>query len=289
MKIRIGTRKSRLALVQTNMAAAALKRIDPRCETEIVPISTTGDKRLDKPLTEIGGKGVFVSEIERALQSGRIDIAVHSAKDLPITIAEGLEISAVLERGNYRDVLVTRKGTGVRNSGDFIIGTGSMRRRCNLKQLYPAIGFADIRGNVDTRLNKLRDGQYDGIILAAAGLERAGLDSLADFDYKPFDYTEFLPAPCQGIIAVESRINDSLVPVLKEINDKRTYIAFETERYIINRLGGDCTMPIGAYSYAENKQITIAASKDGSSDHAQIAKGDITDRFDIAEWVISRL
>lgn len=279
MKIRIGTRKSKLALIQADMVAAALKRKVPRCEIEIVPISTTGDKRLDKPLTEIGGKGVFVSEIEKALQNGDIDIAVHSAKDLPLILAEGLEISAVLKRGDHRDVLVTQKGTEVRNSPDFIVGTGSERRRRNMKRLYPEIGFAEIRGNIDTRLQKLRDGQYDGIILAAAGLERAGLDKIEDFDYLTFSEEKFYPAPCQGIIAVESRINDSLTPTLKKINHKTTYIAFETERYIINRLGGDCTMPIGAYCHAGRKYITIKLSKDAGSNNMMISAGDVIDRF----------
>ena len=287
MKIKIGTRKSKLALVQTDMVIKEIKTKYPHCETEIVHISTKGDKHLDKPLTAFGGKGAFVTEIEEALKNKVIDIAVHSAKDLPITIAEGLAISAVLKRGDYRDVLVTRKGTELKNSSDFIVGTGSLRRRGNMKRLYPAVGFADIRGNVDTRLKKLENGLYDGVILAAAGLERAGLFNNDRFDYQLFDYTEFLPAPCQGIIAVESRQNDSLVPLLESINDKNTFYAFQTERSIIQRLGGDCSVPLGAYSFIEGENMTVAVSKDGGKIKA--ATAEISERLILAEELISCL
>ena len=155
MKVRIGTRKSKLALAQTEMFANALKKRFDDIDTEIVCISTKGDKILDKPLAMIGGKGVFISELENALLSGAADMAVHSAKDLPLELADGLEISSALNRGNYRDVLVTRKNEPIKNEERFIVGTGSLRRRGFIKKQYPLVQIKDIRGNVDTRINKL--------------------------------------------------------------------------------------------------------------------------------------
>ena len=281
VKIRIGTRKSKLALAQTNMVVQALEEQYPAIKTELVYVTTTGDKQLDKSLTEIGGKGVFVSEIEQALQNGLIDMAVHSAKDLPAVLAEGLEISAVLKRGNYRDVLVTQKGICVVNSPDFIIGTGSMRRRAGLQKQYADIGFADIRGNIDTRLQKLKDGFYDGIILAAAGLERIGMNHSEEFDYRAFDYTEMLPSPCQGIIAVETRKNDIFNEYFSRINDKETFICFETEREMIKKLNVNCTVPLGAYSLIENGKISVFLSADMKEVRNKC--GEIAERFELVK------
>lgn len=287
MKIKIGTRKSKLALVQTQMVADRISEKFPNAKIEIVHINTMGDKILDKPLTSIGGKGVFVSEIEKALQNKAIDIAVHSAKDLPVCLAEGLEISGVLNRGNYRDVLVSRKGTAVNNISNFIIGTGSLRRRLNLKKIYANVNFKDIRGNVDTRLNKLENGEYDAIILAMAGLERLGLNKDERFDFKSFDYTEFLPAPCQGIIAIESRQNDFVTPIINQINDKNTFLSFETEKHILKLLNADCGMPLGAYSFVENDKISLVLSKD--SDKAVSGFDNVTNRLKLVEELISKL
>ena len=287
MKIKIGTRKSKLALVQTQMVADRILKEFSDVDIEIVHISTTGDKILNRPLTAIGGKGVFVSEIEKALQNKDIDIAVHSAKDLPVRLADGLEISGVLERGNYRDVFVTRKGTVVKNNSDFTVGTGSLRRRLNLKKIYPYVSFKDIRGNVDTRFNKLVEGKYDAIILAAAGLERLGLSKDERFDFRYFDYTEFLPAPCQGIISIESRQNDFVTPVVNKINHKDTYLLFETEKHILKLLNADCGMPLGAYSFIENNKISLILSKD--SDKAVLGVDNVTNRLELVKELISKL
>ena len=287
MKIKVGTRKSRLALVQTQMVIDEIKGLFPDIETEVVYISTTGDKTLDKPLAEIGGKGVFVSEIERAMQNKVIDIAVHSAKDLPVFLSDGLEISGVLKRGDYRDVLVVKKDHTIRNSRDFVVGTGSLRRRLNLKKSYPDISVENIRGSVDTRLNKLEKGEYDGIIIAAAGLKRLGLDNDGRFDFTYYDYTQFLPAPCQGIIAIESRKNDLAAPIIKGINDKNTFLSFETERRIIQLLSADCGMPLGAYSCIKDNEILIALSKDG--DKTVCGKDNSLNRFRLAKELVSKL
>jgi len=287
MKIKIGTRKSKLALAQTKMVGNAIHSIFPRIKIEIVHIGTTGDKILDKPLTAIGGKGVFVSEIERALQNGDIDLAVHSAKDIPAGLAQGLEISGTLQRGNYRDVLVTKKGCFIENSPDFVIGTGSLRRRLNLQKNYTNVSFKDIRGNVDTRLNKLGSGEYNGIILAAAGLERLGCYSDERFDFTPFEYTEFLPAPCQGIIAIESRKDDFVTPIIRIIGDEKTFFCLETERYILQLLNADCGMPLGAYSFIENDKISIILSKDGNK--TAFGTGKISNRFELAKELMLQL
>ena len=284
MKIRIGTRKSRLALAQTQMVADRIKDKFPDTEIEIINITTTGDRIFDRPLMEIGGKGVFVSEIENALKNSIIDIAVHSAKDLPVILADGLEISGVLERGDYRDVLVVKKGHHIENDKSFIVGTGSLRRRLNLQKIYPHVSFENIRGNVDTRLNKLLSGKYDGIILAAAGLERLGFNSDDKFDFLYFDYTKFLPAPCQGIIAIESRKDDFVTPIIERINDKDTFLSFETERYIIELLNSGCGVPLAAYSFKENGNITVYLSKDGK--RTVFGTDKTENRFRLAEELI---
>lgn len=283
MNIKIGTRKSKLALAQTTMVVNEIKKYFPSINIEVVHFTTKGDKVLNKPLINIGGKGVFVTEIEDALLNKEIDLAVHSAKDLPLKLQDNLTISAVLKRGNYRDTLVTVKGKEIDFSKETVIGTGSNRRKLAFKNLYPNAAFKDIRGNVDTRLNKLYNGEYDGIILAMAGLERLNLLSDSRFTFTPFDYKEFVPAPCQGIIAIESRNND-LTEILSKINHKDTYYSFQTERHILNILNADCGMPLGAYSFVENNKINVVYTSDSKE---IITKSDlIENRFSLAESVV---
>lgn len=283
MNIKIGTRKSKLALAQTNMVVNEIKKYFPSINIEVAHFTTKGDKVLNKPLINIGGKGVFVTEIEDALINKEIDLAVHSAKDLPLKLQDNLTISAVLKRGNYRDTLVTVKGKEIDFSREIIIGTGSNRRKLAFKNLYPNATFKDIRGNVDTRLNKLYNGEYDGIILAMAGLERLDLLSDSRFTFTPFDYKEFVPAPCQGIIAIESRNND-LTEILSKINHKDTYYSFQTERHILNILNADCGMPLGAYSFVENNKINVVYTSDSKE---IITKSDLLEnRYSLAESVV---
>lgn len=283
MNIKIGTRKSKLALAQTNMVVNEIKKYFPSINIEVVHFTTKGDKVLNKPLINIGGKGVFVTEIEDALLNKEIDLAVHSAKDLPLKLQDNLTISAVLKRGNYRDTLVTVKGKEIDFSKETVIGTGSNRRKLASKNLYPNATFKDIRGNVDTRLNKLYNGEYDGIILAMAGLERLDLLSESRFTFTPFDYKDFVPAPCQGIIAIESRNND-LTEILSKINHKDTFYSFQTERHILNILNADCGMPLGAYSFVENNKINVVYTSDSKK---IITKSDlIENRFNLAESVV---
>lgn len=283
MNIKIGTRKSKLALAQTNMVVNEIKKYFPSINIEVVHFTTKGDKVLNKPLINIGGKGVFVTEIEDALINKEIDLAVHSAKDLPLKLQDNLTISSVLKRGNYRDILVTVKGKEIDFSKKTVIGTGSNRRKLAFKNLYPNATFKDIRGNVDTRLNKLYNGEYDGIILAMAGLERLDLLSDSRFTFTPFDYKEFVPAPCQGIIAIESRNND-LTEILSKINHKDTFYSFQTERHILNILNADCGMPLGACSFVENNKINVVYTSDSKE---IITKSDlIENRFNLAESVV---
>lgn len=283
MNIKIGTRKSKLALSQTNMVVNEIKKYFPSINIEVVHFTTKGDKVLNKPLINIGGKGVFVTEIEDALINKEINLAVHSAKDLPLKLQDNLTISAVLKRGNYRDTLVTVKGKEIDFSKETVIGTGSNRRKLAFKNLYPNATFKDTRGNVDTRLNKLYNGEYDGIILAMAGLERLDLLSDSRFTFTSFDYKEFVPAPCQGIIAIESRNND-LTEILSKINHKDTFYSFQTERHILNILNADCGMPLGAYSFVENNKINAVYTSDSKK---IITKSDlIENRFNLAESVV---
>ena len=244
MKLYIGTRKSRLALAQTELVRRALHTQFPEIQTEVTSITTKGDRISDVPLSSFGSKGIFITEIEQALLNGTIDLAVHSAKDLPTELAQGLTVPAVLKRGDPADVLVLRHGEMLRNAADFRIGTGSLRRRMFLHGLYPEVQLAEIRGNVDTRLHKLREGQYDGIVLAAAGLERlhTGMEGLHCI---PFSPVSFLPAPCQAIIAVECRTDDRILPILQKINDTDTYAAFRTERFLLAGIGGGMQLPSG--------------------------------------------
>ncbi len=258
---RIGTRGSALALAQTELVVSAIKAKYPGAVIEKVIISTKGDRETDKPVSSFGDKGVFITEIEEALSNGSIDMAVHSAKDLPGELKEGLCIPCVLPREDARDVLVTRAGTlfeDLRDKPGVVIGTGSRRRQMQFLKLCGNAEFKGIRGNVDTRINKLRNGVYDGIILAAAGLKRLCLDKEKDLSYKYFDMEEIMPAGGQGIIAVEARNEDVNKDtytgrILRDINDSGTFIHFQNERKIIEASGAGCNSSIGVISYFDNK------------------------------------
>lgn len=285
MKLRIGTRKSKLALAQTNLFAEALWK--KGIETEIVHITTAGDVQTEKPLSEIGGRGIFVQEIESALTEGEIDAAIHSAKDLPIRLGDGLEIAAVLERGNPCDCMITRREKTFSQTDTFIIGTGSLRRMAAFGQLFPDAEFRNIRGNVDTRLTRLASGEYDAIILAQAGLERIGLHEDSRFHYQTYRTEEILCAPCQGIIAAECRIGSEAADIIRAVNDAMTYRCFETERFVLALLGAGCTMPIGAYAECNGDSIRLSVTKD--SVRRVSGTAEMTQRFELAEELIAEL
>ncbi len=285
MTIKIGTRKSRLAIAQTEMLVKALKKRFPDVKVETVHISTTGDKILGKPLANLGGKGAFIKELEMSLLNGETDIAVHSAKDLPADVAKGLEISAVLPRGSFGDVLVTRNDFEIKDG--FVIGTGSLRRKFFAEKIYPFAKFTDIRGNVDTRLKKLLNGEYDALVLARAGLERLGLYSGDGYTVTPFDTANFLPAPCQGIVALESKKNSEISDMLAEIGDINTMLSFETERQVLYSLNADCSAPIGAISTVETGRITLSLS----ADCKKIVSGSdkISNRIELAKRLVNKI
>lgn len=263
MKLKIGTRKSRLALAQTELVCAELKKAFPEAEIEVVHVSTRGDRITDRPLEKIGGSGVFVKEIELLLLNGEIDIAVHSAKDLPVQLAEGLTVAGVLKRGNPHDMLILHKDYKLSENSAVNIGTGSLRRRQNMKKLFPNAVFSDIRGNVDTRLKKLAEGEYDGIILACAGIERINAD-LSGFVYREFSTEEFLPAACQAIIAVECRAGSEAERFAKAISDSGAMLMYETEKEVLKQLNADCQTPVSAYSRLNEAgtEITLSVSLD---------------------------
>ncbi len=251
-RLRIGTRGSPLALVQAREVARLLtERGDTSCE--LVIIRTSGDRITDQPLTDAGGKRLFVKEIEDALLAGTVDLAVHSSKDLPVDLPDNLEIGAVLPREDPADVWVEREGrpgafdTLMRSAvGGTRIGTGSVRRIAQLRPLLPQARFEPIRGNVDTRLRKLDRGDYDVIVLASAGLRRL---NLAHRVTATIPVELCVPAPGQGIIAIEIRSDDrDARRALTDLNDTTAATALLTERVLVAELGGGCQMPIGALS-----------------------------------------
>lgn len=276
--IRIGTRKSLLALVQTEIVKDALLRAFPETEIEIVKIDTKGDQLLDRSLTSFGGKGVFTVELEAELLSGAIDIAVHSAKDMPMEFPEGLGIGAVLSRADARDTFVSLDGTKLADlAPGSVVGTSSLRRELQIKEINPQVQIKLLRGNVQTRLRKLKEGQYDGIILAAAGIERLGYENEEEFHYEYLEPETFLPAAGQGILAVESRTDDAeTAEMLAAIHDAEAACLLAAERSFLKTIGGSCNAPAAAYCRKEGGRFLMDAMfvKDGA--HLRRAHMDIT-------------
>lgn len=242
--LRIATRGSALALWQARHVAAELERLHPGVETELVRIKTTGDKILDVPLAKVGGKGLFTKEIEEALLENRADLAVHSMKDVPAEIPAGLEIQVILTREDPRDAAATVTGGDLSSLPEnATIGTSSLRRICQLQARYPQFRFVSIRGNVQTRLDKLNNG-IDAVILAAAGVKRLGI---ANRMHTFLDVGEMLPAVAQGAIGVETRLGDTVVNrLVAPLNDRDTADCVSAERGFLARLEGGCQVPIAA-------------------------------------------
>ena len=273
--LRLGTRGSDLALWQANAVAARIRRGSGR-ECELVVITTTGDRLREANLSRVGGKRVFVKEIEQALAGGDVDLAVHSAKDMPAELPDGLSIAAVLPRADARDAVVLPAGaappTTLSAVGDgpagcpaSRVGSGSVRRVAQLRRAWPRAEFRLVRGNVGTRLRKLDAGDYDLLVLAVAGLERLGL---ADRISMPIDADTCLPAPGQGIVAVEARAGDAETgDALAAVDDSPTRAAFTAERALVTALGGGCHAPIGALAEADGDRLRLramVASLDGA-------------------------
>ena len=274
-RLRLGTRGSELALWQANAVAAGVRRRSGR-ECELVVITTTGDRLHEANLSLVGGKRVFVKEIEQALIRGDIDLAVHSAKDMPAELPDGLAIAAVLPRADPRDAVVQPAGaarlpelSAAGNDADGgpapRVGSGSVRRVAQLRRAWPRAQFRLVRGNVGTRLRKLDAGDCDLLVLAVAGLERLGLAHRISM---PLDPDVCLPAPGQGIVAVETRAGDADTgAALAAIDDRAARAAFTAERAVVTALGGGCQVPIGALAEADGDLLrlrALVASLDGS-------------------------
>jgi len=256
-KFIVATRPSLLAYTQTQQTVELLKAKNPECEFEIVKISTHGDAVTNKPLTAFGGTGVFVKELENAILEGKADFAVHSLKDVPSIQPDKLMLAAFPTREDPRDVLLIRNGLGIDKLNDrCVIGTGSPRRMVQIAELKPTATFADLRGNIDTRLRKLDEGQYDAIVLAAAGLNRLG-KQIDEKAFLPVDLC--IPAIGQGTIAVECRKGDEeTIALLKTINNQDTETATVAERSFMKTIGGGCKFPLGAYATIENETVQLS-------------------------------
>lgn len=264
--IRIATRQSPLALWQAEHVAARLQQAFPGLKTELVKMVTRGDKILDAPLAKVGGKGLFVKELEQGMLDGVADIAVHSMKDVPVEFPEGLHLAVILDREDPTDAFVSNRYSSLAElPSDARIGTSSLRRQCQIKEKFPQAEILSLRGNVNTRLAKLDAGEYDAIILASAGLKRLGMGARITASLSP---EESLPAMGQGAIGIECRINDAEIhEYLKVLHDETTTIRVRAERAMNERLNGGCQVPIAGFAEIQGDRLFmrgLVGSPDGS-------------------------
>lgn len=251
-KIRVGSRESRLAVIQSELVIAAIRAYDPAIEVELVTMKTTGDIILDRTLDKIGGKGLFVKELDAALLDGRVDITVHSSKDLPMDLNSQLPLVAISRREDARDVLVLPEGQSALRPG-VPIGCSSARRTLQIKRLYPNVPVAPVRGNVQTRLRKLDSGEYAALVLAAAGLRRLGLEHRIS---KVFSVAEMLPAAGQGILAAQGRAGEDF-SCLSGFHDRDAADCLSAERAFVRALNGGCSSPVAAYAAVSGDSIHL--------------------------------
>ena len=251
-KVVIGSRESRLAVIQSEMVRDHIRSRHPEFDVEILTMKTTGDKILDRTLDKVGGKGLFVKELDRALLDGRTMLSVHSLKDMPMEVPEELPLLAFSRREDPRDVLVLPEGTGHLDP-EKPLGCSSLRRTLQLRSLYPEMEVKSIRGNLQTRLRKLDAGEYSGLILAAAGLKRLNLESRI---FRYFTEDEILPAAGQGILAVQGR-SDLTYPYLEGFRDEDAWIAGTAERAFVKYLDGGCSSPVAAFGVVEGEELYL--------------------------------
>ena len=289
--VRVGTRGSKLALAQTRLVIEALQSRYSNMDFQMVTMSTRGDRDTSRALLEFGGKAVFVDEFEEAIRIGSIDVAVHSAKDMPMEIMDGLTIAGTLPRACPQDVLIYRKGKTFARDDSFVVGTSSLRRQCQIREMYPRSECRNLRGNVGTRIQKLMDGEYDAIILAAAGLERLGIIERAndkaraksnsiletgrtycfeinkqDLMFRYLSTDTMLPAACQGIIAIETRNSGEAYEMVRSINDTTAYSQLLYERAVLKKLNAGCHEPIGVYSELDGNHMKLSLMRaDGAT------------------------
>jgi hydroxymethylbilane synthase len=257
-KVVIATRESTLALWQANRIKDLLMSADPKLQVEILGMTTEGDQKLETSLAKIGGKGLFVKELEQAMLDGRADIAVHSMKDVPVNLPEGFCISAILDREDVRDAFVSAKYKRLRDvPKGGVIGTSSLRRESQIRNQFAGLNVRPLRGNVQTRLRKLDEGHFDGIILAAAGLERLGLRERI-VEYLPVDVS--IPSVGQGALGIECLdTRQDIIDLLRGLDHGPTRICVEGERSVSRSLGGSCTSPIGAYARILGGRLEMSA------------------------------
>ncbi|MBK5074910.1 hydroxymethylbilane synthase [Budviciaceae bacterium CWB-B4] len=270
--IRIATRQSPLALWQAHYVRDRLLAFHPNLTVELVTMVTRGDIILDTPLAKVGGKGLFVKELEIAMLEGRADIAVHSMKDVPVAFPEGLGLVTICEREDPRDAFVSNHFNSLDDlPAGSIVGTSSLRRQCQLRARRPDLIITDLRGNVGTRLSKLDNGQYDAIILAAAGLKRLKLEQRIRNFMTP---EESLPAVGQGAVGIECRLNDQTTrELLAPLNDAATETRVIAERAMNARLEGGCQVPIGSYAELEGDELWLRALV-GAPDGSKMIRGE---------------
>ncbi len=254
--VRIGTRTSPLALWQANHVREALLSACPGLRVELVEIISGGDKTLDVPLSQVGGKGLFLKELETALLDREIDLAVHSMKDVTVELPEGLHIPVYCSREDSRDALVSNKFSGLDELPEgAVVGTCSLRRQCQIKANYPRLQLKNLRGNVNTRLQKLDSGQYDAIILAVAGLKRLGME---DRITQVIPTSICLPAVGQGVVGIECRVDDADIhPLILPLNDPRATVETQAERAANARIGGGCHVPVAFHCERSGQRLTL--------------------------------
>ena len=280
-KIVIATRGSKLALWQAEWIKSQLKEIDPEFEIELKKIKTTGDKILDVPLAQVGGKGLFVKEIEEAMLRGEADLAVHSMKDVPTELPDGLHLSTITKREDPRDAFITAAVSGEKKIKSFLdlpkgatVGTSSLRRICQLLNKRPDLKITQLRGNVDTRLRKLDEGEFDAIILATAGVKRLGHETRIT-EKLPVDIS--LPAIGQGAVGIECRKDDEFINnLLKKLDNEETSICVRAERAFLKKLEGGCQVPIAAYAQLIDGKVVmngLVGSVDGKTLIKDIIEG----------------
>ncbi len=291
MKIRIATRKSALALWQANHVAAVLEALPEVSGTELLPMSTRGDEILDRSLQKIGGKGLFIKELEVAMQNGEADLAVHSMKDMPAELPDGFCLAATMARANHKDALVTRDGKHLDELPEnACIGSSSLRRQAQLKMMRSDVRIEPLRGNVNTRLAKLENGDFDAIVLAAAGLERLELDHHISQQFLP---SEMLPAAAQGVLGIECLENNAgLCAILEQLNDPVAVMTTTAERTVARVLEASCQSPVAAYATVSNNTLALTAlvaHPDGTRSIRDSISGDTADAEGLGEALAQRL
>ena len=289
--VKVATRKSPLALWQAAYVADRLKTLHPGMEVELVPMSTRGDKLLDAPLAKVGGKGLFIKELETALMDGRADIAVHSMKDVPVRLPPGMHIPVITERGDPRDVLVSASGARLEElPAGTRVGTSSLRRKCQLLALRPDLDLVNARGGVHTRLGKLDKGEFDALILANIGLVRLGLENRITENLEP---ERMLPSVGQGALGIECRIEDqSTARIISPLNNNGSAIRNRAERAMNERLQGGCQAPIAGYAETCGKFIHLrglVGSVDGGEMLFEEAQGSVDNPQELGHCVADAL